>query len=95
MEIVNGVLKLHFKWDTTGQGTLIQYVVRYQSNDFYLIGATCTYGYHADTKIPTLIFQQRDIPMMKRMMKPVLAENILKLTKRENCQPIRSKNSSI
>ncbi|WP_183575586.1 hypothetical protein HDF18_16915 [Mucilaginibacter sp. X5P1] len=47
MEIVNGVLKLHFKWEVSGAGTLIQYIVRYQSNDFYLIGATCTSGYHA------------------------------------------------
>ncbi len=47
MEIVNGVLKLHFRWDVTGWETLIQYVVRYQSNGFYLIGATCTTGHHA------------------------------------------------
>jgi hypothetical protein len=51
MEIVDGVLKLHFKWDIRGAGTLIQYIVRYQSNDFYLIGATLTTGYHADEKI--------------------------------------------
>jgi hypothetical protein len=47
MEIVNGVLILHFKWDVIGAGTLIQYIVRYQSNNFYLIGATCTSGYRA------------------------------------------------
>jgi hypothetical protein len=51
MEIVNGVLKLHFRWDVTGVGTLIQYVVRYQSNDFYLIGATRESGHHSDTSI--------------------------------------------
>ncbi len=59
MEIVNGVLKLHFKWDITGVGTLIQYVVRYQSNDFYLIGATCTSGYRADTKISDFNFSTK------------------------------------
>lgn len=47
MEIVNGVLKLHFRWDVRGAGTVIQYVVRYQSNDFYLIGAKCESGYRA------------------------------------------------
>jgi hypothetical protein len=51
MEIVNGVLKLHFKWDVRGVGTLIQYAVRYQSNDFFIIGATSTFGYRSDTKI--------------------------------------------
>jgi hypothetical protein len=50
MEIVNGVLKLHFKWDVRGVGTSIRYVVRYQSNNFYLIGATYKSGYRSDTK---------------------------------------------
>jgi hypothetical protein len=59
MEIGNGVLKLHFKWDITGVGTLIQYVVRYQLNDFYLIGATCTSGYHADEKISDFNFSTK------------------------------------
>lgn len=59
MEIVNGVLKLHFKWDITGAGTLIQYAVRYQSNDFYLIGATCTSEYHADIKISNFNFSTK------------------------------------
>jgi hypothetical protein len=47
MEIANGVLKLHFKSDIRGALTFTQYIVRYQSNDFYLIGATCTSGYRA------------------------------------------------
>ncbi len=47
MEIVNGILKLHFHWDVTAVITSIQYVVRYQSSDFYLIGATRTSGHHA------------------------------------------------
>ena len=59
MEIVNGVLKLHFKWDVTGAGTLIQYIVRYQSNEFYLIGATCTFGYHADEKFSDFNFSTK------------------------------------
>ncbi len=59
MEIVNGVLKLHFKWDISGAGALIQYVVRYQLNDFYLIGATCNSGYRADVKISDFNFSTR------------------------------------
>jgi len=56
MEIVNGILTLHFKWDIRGVGNLIQYVVRYQSDDFYLIGATNTNGYHSDEKISDFNF---------------------------------------
>jgi hypothetical protein len=56
MGIVNGVLELHFKWDITGSGTSIQYIVRYQSNDFYLIGATCTNGYRASVTTSDLNF---------------------------------------
>lgn len=48
MEILSGVLKLHFKWDIRAVGTLVDFVVRYQSNDFYLIGATSTWGHHSD-----------------------------------------------
>jgi len=59
MGIFNGVLNLHFKWDVTGAGTLIQYVVRYQSNDFYLIGATCTSGYRADIKTSDFNFSTK------------------------------------
>jgi len=47
IRIEKGVLILNFKWDVRGAGTLLQYVVRYQSNDFYVIGATNTSGYHA------------------------------------------------
>jgi len=46
--ISKGVLLIHFQWDITGAGTSIQYIVRYQSNDFYVIGATIERGYHAD-----------------------------------------------
>jgi hypothetical protein len=56
IEIYNGVLKLHFKWNIRGAGTLIQYAVRYQSNDFYLIGATCTSGYRASKSISDFNF---------------------------------------
>lgn len=59
MEIVNGVLKLHFKWDIRGGITLIQYVVRYQSNAFYLIGATCENGYRSDTKTSDFNFSTK------------------------------------
>jgi len=59
MEIVNGVLKLHFKWDIRGAGGSIQYVVRYQSNDFYLIGATSTSGYRADIRTLDVNFSTR------------------------------------
>jgi len=47
IRIEKGVLILNFKWDIRGAGSLLRYVVRYQSNDFYLIGATSTSGYHA------------------------------------------------
>lgn len=47
MEIEKGVLILNFKWDIRGAGGSVQYIVRYQSNDFYLIGATSTSGYRA------------------------------------------------
>ena len=59
MEIVNGTLKLHFRWDVRGAGVLIQYVIRYQSNDFYLIGATCTSGYRADIKTSDFNFSTK------------------------------------
>lgn len=59
IEIVNGTLKLHFEWDIIGVGTLIQYVVRYQSNGFYLIGATFTTGYHANTKVSDFNFSTK------------------------------------
>ena len=59
MEIINGMLKFHFEWDNLGVGTLIQYVVRYQSGDFYLIGATLQTGHHADTMTLDVNFSKR------------------------------------
>jgi hypothetical protein len=59
VEIVKGVLKLHFKWEVRGVITSIQYVVRYQSNDFYLIGATYTNGYRASGSISDFNFSTK------------------------------------
>lgn len=56
IEIVKGILKLHFEWEERGAITSIQYIVRYQSSDFYLIGATCTSGYRASGSISDFNF---------------------------------------
>jgi len=50
MEISKGILRLHFVWTERSWGTNLQYVIRYQSNDFYLIGATSEFGHHSDTE---------------------------------------------
>jgi hypothetical protein len=47
MKIVNGVLHLNFKWSVRGGGQAMHYIIRYQSNDFYLIGYTFESGYHS------------------------------------------------
>jgi hypothetical protein len=48
MEITKGVLHLNFKWNVRGGGQEEHYIIRYQSNDFYLIGYTFESGYHSD-----------------------------------------------
>ncbi|WP_183575782.1 hypothetical protein HDF18_17845 [Mucilaginibacter sp. X5P1] len=59
MEISKGVLRIHFSWSDRGAGTKIQYVIRYQSNDFYLIGATKESGYRSSTSISDFNFSTR------------------------------------
>lgn len=59
MAISNGVLRLRFSWDSRGAGGRLQYIVRYQANDFYLIGATVERGYHADISTGDFNFSTR------------------------------------
>ena len=47
MEIIKGVLHLNFRWSVMGGGQAMHYIIRYQSNDFYLIGYTFESGYHS------------------------------------------------
>jgi hypothetical protein len=47
MEIIKGVLHLNFNWSVRGGGQSKHYIVRYQSNDFYLIGYNFESGYHS------------------------------------------------
>ncbi|HTD99680.1 MAG TPA: hypothetical protein VK668_10340 [Mucilaginibacter sp.] len=47
MEIIKGVLHLNFRWGVRGGGQAMHYIIRYQSNDFYLIGYTFESGYHS------------------------------------------------
>jgi len=59
MSILKGVLHINFSWDERGAGGSLEYVIRYQSNDFYLIGATMESGYRADTKTSEFNFSTR------------------------------------
>jgi len=59
MKIIKGVLHLNFRWSVMGGGQSMHYVIRYQSNDFYLIGYTFESGYHSSVTISDFNFSTK------------------------------------